>query len=242
MEEVGLRTEVVVVDFKASLEKHLYEDEVVCERCGGLGFTINDNPFGIKGYKDTQGIMFPFKKQSLSFCQSCYNGVRRKCEYCKDLIPRNPTRCECDRAKAERFVEQEKKEMDRFESAKKITLKEALQSYDMLYLDSFDKYVSTDDFEDRLEELIDEFEHDNKEKYNNLLLRIYVTSTTQLSFDAGDIIANECSDLHEESYERINSAQIEELQEMLNKWAEQVKQDTTTYWIDYSTAVDPSTL
>jgi hypothetical protein len=237
MQELGLRKEYVDVDFKAKLEKDLSENEVICDDCGGAGFMIDDRPFGIKGYKDPQGAMFPFKKQTLTFCPSCYNGVRKKCEHCESLLPRHINRCECETAKNERAVEQNKKEFERWSNATKINLKEALENYGILYVDSFDEFISTDEFEDRLEDLLCDFEDDNGHEFDKSMLRIYVTSTTALNFDAVSIIEHECDDLHEEAYERINCEQINELQEMLNKWSETVKTDTLTYHRDYKVGV-----
>ena len=66
------------------LVKNLTENERICPECNGLGLKVNDNLYGIKGDTSELGrkYMFPYKHQSLSFCQSCYNGVQRLCPYC----------------------------------------------------------------------------------------------------------------------------------------------------------------
>ena len=66
------------------LVKNLTENERICPECNGSGLKVNDNLYGIKGDTSELGrkYMFPYKHQSLSFCQSCYNGVQRLCPYC----------------------------------------------------------------------------------------------------------------------------------------------------------------
>lgn len=49
--QAGLRSEIVEVDFKAKLEKHLSKNEELCGNCGGLGMKVVNNMFGIKGYR-----------------------------------------------------------------------------------------------------------------------------------------------------------------------------------------------
>lgn len=238
LEKVGLREEIVEVDFQAKLIKNLGENEIICTDCKGTGLKLNDNPFGIRDFKHPNGRMFPFKKQTISFCQSCYNGVQKLCTYCNETLPRHTAQCDCDQAKAERAKISLEKEMERFNKASKITLEEALSNYDFLYIDNFDKYIETDDFNTELDDILYDLKEDDDEfEFKREDLRIYVTKQTSLIFDAGSVVENNMDDLHEEAYDRIGNKKMEELQELLEKWAESVKNDTLTYYADYKIAV-----
>ena len=239
LETVGSREEKVEINFQKSLIKHLSENEVICTDWGGSGLRIDERPFGIKGFNHLNGQMFPFKKQTIVSCQSCYNGVRKLCTYCQQPLPRHTNQCSCEKAEWERKEEGLKKEIEKFESAEKITLDEALKKYVFLFVDNWDKYFETDNFEceenDYLDELNDGLEEEDKVKIEEL--RIFVTKETRLTFDAGSILEDNTEDLHEEAYERIGNDKIAELQEMLDRWAETVKDNTTTYYPDYKIAI-----
>lgn len=66
------------------LIKDLQKNERICPICHGLGVRIVDNVYGIKDDTSEAGQceIFLYKNQSLSFCQSCYNGVQKLCPYC----------------------------------------------------------------------------------------------------------------------------------------------------------------
>lgn len=238
LEKVGLREEIVEVDFQAKLIKNLGENEIICADCKGTGLKLNDNPFGIKDFNHPNGKMFPFKKQTISFCQSCYNGVQQLCTYCNETLPRHTTQCNCDQAKAERTKIRIEKDVERFNKANKITLEEALNKYEFLYIDNFDRFIETDDFHSELEDILcDLNEGDDEFNFKKEDLRVYVTKQTSLSFDAGSVVENNVDDLHEEASERIGKKKMDELQQLLEKWAESVKNDTLTYYADYKIAV-----
>ena len=82
-EEVNLY-EAIQKSFPKIIIKDLTEHERICPVCNGLGMRIEDNIYGIKGDSSEAGrkYHFPYKHQSLSFCQSCFNGVQSLCPYC----------------------------------------------------------------------------------------------------------------------------------------------------------------
>lgn len=76
--------ETVKKMFPEALIKDLQENERICPVCHGLGIRIENNVYGIKGdtSEAVQREHFPYKHQALSFCQSCFNGVQKLCEFC----------------------------------------------------------------------------------------------------------------------------------------------------------------
>ena len=68
-------------------------------------------------------------------------------------------------------------------------------------------------------------------------LRVYGTYIMELSMDASNIIEDACSDLHEDARDNISVEDQKELQILLDKWCEENKQGTTTYYADYSVSI-----
>lgn len=113
----------------------------------------------------------------------------------------------------------------------RISLPEAISKYEMLYIENFEEYVATNEIQDWIQAK----EVDGSTKPEELL--IYTTYTTQITFDAINILEDACSEMHEEAMDMICSGAIQELQEFLDTWAEQHGKGTTTYWMDYKCAV-----
>lgn len=232
LEKVGLREETVDINFTGKLVKHLAENEVICDTCGGLGLTKTDNPYGIVGYKHPSRVMFPFKNQDLTFCPSCFNGVRKKCEFCGDLLTRGSTQCKCDASKEKEREKYRQKEQEAWEKAEKIPLEQALKTYNMLYVKDFDEFVSTGSFNEWLETKLES----NKD-LNTTTLKIYGTTEQSLSIDACSILEDASDDLHEDSLADISKEKISELQGLINKWCKDVEKGTMTYYADESKGV-----
>ena len=103
--------EAMVSVFPAELEKDLSDNERICPTCHGLGMVVDDNIFGLKGDNSELGkkYRFPYKKQALSFCPDCFNGVQEICPYCKKPYLKYRTSCDCPGAKEEKErIEKEK--------------------------------------------------------------------------------------------------------------------------------------
>lgn len=223
--QAGLRNEVVEVNFQAELEKHLSKNEEICENCGGLGMKVANNIFGIKGYKHTKGMTFPFNNQSLSYCPSCYNGIRKRCEHCNELIAKGLTVCDCETVRKQKADKEELEAQKRWSNIPKISLENALANYGMLYIEDFDEYVASDAFEDWIE-----YQRDEDEYFDPKDLRIYVTSCESISLSAADIVENALEELHEDA--EVSSKATEQLQIFLDKWCKENSGGTQTYYAD----------
>jgi len=227
-----IRTEYIDVNFNLKLKKDLQEHEVICSHCGGTGLQVDDNPFGIK--EENSKVHFPYKQQTIVSCRHCYNGVQSKCLYCNKILDRGTSQCNCEEASQERINKRNNKDLETWNKAKKISLQEAIiNRFGMVYVDNHDKYFSVDEFKDWLAD-----NEDNEGKpIDRNSLRIYSTYTMDLSIDASDIIENACSDLHEDAMDNISNKDEKELQTLLDKWCEDNKAGTTTYYADYKIGV-----
>ncbi|MDD4188272.1 MAG: hypothetical protein PHX04_05925 [Bacilli bacterium] len=226
-----LRTEYIDVSFNLKLQKDLQEDEVICSHCGGTGLQVDDHPFGIKG--ENSKVHFPHKQQTITGCRHCYNGVQTKCLYCETILNRQTYQCNCEKSKYERDQIQYEKELEKWNKAEKISLSQAIEKYEMVYIDNSDDFVNSDE----LLEWLEEREEENLQPISRNYLRIYGTYTMDLSMDASSLLEDVCSDLHEDAMDNISDADQKELQTLLDKWCENNKQGTTTYYADYSVGV-----
>ena len=223
-----LKTEHIDVSFNLKLQKDLQEHEVICSHCGGTGLQVDDNPFGLKEEKSK--IHFPYKQQTIRGCRHCYNGDQSKCKHCGKILTRGTSRCDCKQSNLERIQEQYNKDLETWNKAKKISFEEASEKYEMFYIHEYDKYINVEDFEDWLYD--SGYEEDEVKS-----LKVYGTQSLDLSIDASSIIEDACSDLHEDSMDNISDEDQNELQELLDKWCENNKSGTTTYYADFKVGV-----
>lgn len=230
-----IRTKNVKVSLETILEKDLQENEVICSSCNGTGVQVTDNKFGIKEDKNKHSAMFPYKNQSITFCQHCFNGVQKKCKHCNQLLGRN-SHCDCDDAKKERKEKQRLKELKLWEKANKVSVEEYSKENDgnMLYLENYDKFFS--DIDDILEFLKDEFKKDGLNREEISKIHIFRTEIDYATFDAGSIMEDATSELHENAYDNIMTLK-DELQRMLDEFSEKMKQETATFFPNYHEAV-----
>jgi len=228
-----IRTEQIDVSFNLKLQKDLQEYEIICSHCGGTGLQADDNPFGIKEEKSK--IHFPYKQQTIRGCRHCYNGVQSKCTYCDKILNRGTSQCDCEVSKQNRIQEKYDKDLEIWNKAKKITYEQALIDNIMIYIDNYDKYIMTDE----IKEYLDDKESDFGEgkSIDRTMLWIYGTQTIDLSMDASNIIEDACSDLHEDAMDNISNEDQAELQTLLDKWCEDNKQGTTTYYADFNVGI-----
>jgi hypothetical protein len=230
-----LRTEHVDISFNLKLQKDLQEHEVICSHCGGSGLQIDDAPFGLRkeGIQPANTTRFPYKKQTIVGCRHCYNGIQKKCIHCGEILDRQKYQCDCIQAKYERNTKQFEKDLETWNKAKKISFNEALEKYAMVYIENYDKYCSTEDLLD----YITDIEYDYEKPIDKKSLWIYGTYTMELSLDADCILENACDNLHENAMNNISSNEIRELQDLLDQWAEKIKEETTTYYADYKIGI-----
>lgn len=226
-EEVNLY-EAIQKSFPKILIKDLTEHERICPVCNGLGMRIEDNVYGIEGDNSEVGrkYHFPYKHQSLSFCQSCYNGVQRLCPYCGEPYKNQAyLHCDCEGQKKADEEERIKKWNEKVSKAVPVDEKDVDT---MLYCEEFDEYYDTvDDF-------FDDYACNHEEDDNERPVRLWVTSIGKIFIDAASIIEDACSDLHENAYEQCN---INGLQTLLDGWCE-TQTGTTTYYPCYEQYVE----
>jgi len=225
---MAIRTEQIDVSFNLKLQKDLQEHEIICSHCGGTGLQVDDNPFGIK--EENSKIHFPYKQQTIAGCRHCYNGVQSKCLYCDKILNRGSSQCNCEQYNQECLNKRNNEDLETWNKAKKISYEEACENYTMLYIDSHDKYINIEDFEEWIHD--EGYEEDEIKS-----LRVYVTNSTDLSMDASDIIENACSDLHEDAMDNISDEDKNKLQLLLDTWCEDNMQGTTTYYADFSVRI-----
>jgi hypothetical protein len=236
--------ETVMIDVNLKLPKHLRKDlhdgEIICPVCEGLGVRKVDNNYGIAGEVQRYGCRY--KHEAFVPCTACYNGVLATCKYCGQpnrdrRYIHAETTCLCAEAKKARDEEQRQKDSDKWDKAQKITLDEAAERFHLVYIAAYDEYVSIDELDDWLADNDDDLGEEGAGQ-----LRIYGTSTTKLSFDAGNLVDDACGDLHDEAGDDISNSEIQELQTLLDQWAEKSGKGTTTYWPDWTIGILPETL
>lgn len=215
------------------LEKDLMEHQQICKTCNGLGIIIRDNKYGLK--EEPWIREFPYKNQSLFPCPDCYNGVQPVCKYCGAPGSRRYVRaeanCRCQGATNARNEKRLKKDTETWEKAEKISIKQAIEQFSLVYIDGPDEYISPENLIERLAEL----KEDDPE---TSIPYIWGTDTTTLSLPAaGDLVSNACEELYEGAEANIAEDKINRLQEFLDQWVAEVKSGTTTYWPDYKIAI-----
>jgi hypothetical protein len=237
LEVNGLREEVIEIKFERTITKHLNDLEEICTTCEGTGLRVDPGVFGISGYEDPKGKAFPFCRESLMFCQSCYGGVRKRCFYCNELIKRGYTVCDCDQARTVKAMQQNKREGERYEKAEKVPFAEALERFDQVYIEGYDRFIETKDLMEWIADRNLEFVEEEGEELNLSLLRIYGTKIVDISIDARDVISAATDELHEEAESR-TMKHVKNLQEKIDEFlTEEVKSEARTYFIDYKCAV-----
>lgn len=98
------------------ITKDLQNNEEICPICNGLGLIIQNNVYGL-GEKDKSP--FPYKKQSMGYCQNCYNGVVKKCDFCGKLLTLREYECDCEGFKNHKIKEEIAKNKEKYDRAKK---------------------------------------------------------------------------------------------------------------------------
>lgn len=211
-----------------TLIKDLYDNEDICPVCHGIGLRIDDNPYGLTEDPDKSAGHFPYKHQSIRFCQNCYNGIVHICPDCGKQIPRSRLICDCDAAQRRRQQEQDckrnKKEKERLEKAEKHE-PDALGS--MFVMAQSDFFPHNEGYFSYWEDFFDNWNED-REEFREKPLYVWGTEKIEMSLDASDIVSSACEDLYEDAYDNIGSAAIAELQESLDEWKQKYGPDAFT--------------
>ena len=206
--------------FPEILVKDLSKNERICPVCNGIGMKLTNNVYGIKGDTSEIGrkMLFPYKHQALSFCQSCFNGVQRLCPYCgKPYVNQSYLHCDCAGQKNADKEKRIKEWNEKFSKAVEVDEKDVDT---MLYCEEFDEYYdSTDDF-------FDDYAANYSDGGYERPRVLWVTTVEKIHIDAADVTANACEYLHEDAYDQCD---IGSLQKLLDAWCKD-QYGATTYF------------
>ena len=183
----------------ASLRKDLHDKEEICQVCHGTGMIIVDNNYGLTDDPDKTIGRFPYKHQSISFCQHCYNGIVRRCQYCGEILPRARLKCNCDTQRDIDSKERITKEAKELREAP-IATEEILKSSEYFYSDRFgynEGYFN--DWDEFFDYWFDNYEEDDEKPEF-----VWTTVPLNMSMDAGSIVENATEDLYEDAYSDIS--------------------------------------
>jgi hypothetical protein len=237
LEENGLREEKVKIKFEHTLVKHLNDLEEICTTCGGTGMGVAPGVFGIQGYNHPKGILFPFRREYIMSCKHCYDGVRKRCFYCNDYITKGRTVCDCAEARAVRDMQEAKRERERFEKSEKVPYKEALEKFEMLYIEGHDRFIEPKELIEWIADRNLDLIEDGEDELDLSCLIIYGTSIHDISIDARDIISAATDEMHEDAEDRIMK-HAKELQKKIDEFlTDEIKSEAKTYFIDYKFGV-----
>lgn len=214
-----VRVTVSVRDaFRALLDcnivKDLHDNEEICPVCGGTGMRIEDNVYGLTEDPDKTVGRFPYKHQSISFCQNCYNGVVRRCQYCGKQLPRGRLVCDCDYYVHKREQERDKKERDAMADAEKHPSSALGTTFRMAQSDF---YPHNDGYFSEWEEFFDAWNEENEE-ITNRPKYVWGTDETEMQMDAADIVERATEDMYDDAMSDIGDAPVKELQQYLDGW------------------------
>ena len=196
----------------ASLEKDLCDGEEICQVCHGTGLIISNNIYGLSDDPD-RSVMFPYKKQALSFCQNCYNGVVQRCKLCGEIMPRGRLKHDCDAQKKLDREERERKEKEKEENAPAAT-QEMIDECAMFYSDYFsysDGYF--EDWDSFFDDWADKHApEDPKPEW------AWITEPIKMHIDADSVLEMATEDLYEDAEADISDDKRKELQNYLDEF------------------------
>jgi len=214
------------------LVKDLQEDEIICPICHGTGLAADNNRYGLSN-DPNKTEHFPYKHQSISSCQNCYNGVLKVCPHCGKVLTRRDYQCNCDGVKAEKRNKEIAKEKEVFDKSIKLNYDdEKAKAMGMLYSED---YGYNEGYFSEWDEFFD-YWWDNHDDNENKPTYVWGTTQEEIKVDADSIIESATDDLWEGARDNISDSDEKELQDYLNNWcAKQV--GTTTYYESYKYSV-----
>lgn len=232
MEEFRKPKRVIVSDkeyigklVEANLVKDLYDNEELCPYCHGTGMVIVENPYGLTEDPDKKAGMFPYRHQSISFCQHCYNGIRHRCKLCGGIMQRGWLKHDCEQQRLLDKKEEARKNADALKNAPLLP-DERQKEYDCFCSDSYTRnegyFMDWDEFFQDWHEN-HEYMEDERPEF------AWVTDPVELSIDAGDVVSMATEDLYEDAFDDISSKEIERLQHFIDEWIKTCGVGTTYY-------------
>ena len=203
--------------------KDLHDNEQICPVCSGTGLRIEDNRYGLSEDPDKSAGMFPYKHQSISFCQNCYNGVVRICPHCGKQLPRGRLKCDCDYYKRQHEIEMSQKLNEELAAAEKHDADALGTKFTMA---QSDYYPHDDGYFTEWEEFFDSWNEEN-EDIERRPEYVWGTDELKMSMDASSIVENATEDMYEDAMQHIGDAPVKELQQYLDEWIK--KYGVTSY-------------
>lgn len=213
----------------ANLVKDLNEDEEICQYCHGTGMMVADNVYGLDGDTTTREL-FPYKHQSISFCNHCYNGIVRKCKYCGEILDRATDYYNHHCAGYD--AEKEREEVEKDKEVLEKSIETPADEFDVSYSED---YMSNDGYFTDWDEFFDDWasnheENDEKPEF------VFGTVSENMVLDAYDLCSNATENMYDEAMDQISSEDISKLQSVLNQWIEDCGPGPA-YCVDYSRKV-----
>lgn len=218
------KTRVYTKNFKESIPiyvvRELQANQKICSKCEGLGLYREGN--------------------FIKVCQECKSGIVTKCNYCDTYLAENLNyRHDCEGKKKARHEEWNKKDREteqiNLEKATKLTWDEGIKKFKCFY-SKYYEYNEGYFFE--LEDFFDEWEQSDFDDQPEKPKYVWGTYETCMSFDAFSIIENATDDLHEAARDYMGTKAIDALQDILDRYAEEYRGDTTTYYQDTKYAIE----
>lgn len=208
------------IELNITLHKNLNDGEELCPTCKGFGVII-------KNY---------INNQSLAFCDTCYNGVVKRCHLCNKIIPKYKSKCNCE----------QQREIDRIERKKRLAAELSLApeaTPDILKKSAYfysDDYGVNDGYFDEWDDFFDywyDAHFDSDDNPENRPKYVWTTEPVDLKLWARDIVSAATEDLYEDAYDSISSKKLDELQKYLDKWCVISGCGTTYYQGDYKVKI-----
>lgn len=207
--------------FGKGLIKDLYDTdaytEEICENCKGTGMQIENNSYGLAENRQP-GSMFPYKVQVLTSCRECSGtGVRKRCNYCGELLPRYMLKCNCETQRKKDELEKEQKRKEKINSLR-IATDEEVAECKCFYSES---YPYNEGYFEDFNEFFDWWNDECADKISDKPEYCLGTDSIPFKIDATDIVERACEDMYEDAFSCVSN--IGELQKLIDKWADKNK-------------------
>ena len=204
------------------LQKDLHDNEELCPYCHGTGMAITNNSYGLSEDPDRSRGHFPYKHQSITFCQHCWNGVIKRCPHCGSLMERGY--CNCKESQRTKHLEEARKKQEAMDNAPVIP-KEELDKVECFYSES---YGSNDGYFFDWDEFFEcWFENSTPDSIRPEY--VWTTEPVRMSIDAQNIIEQATDDLYEDASQDVSDKERKELQDFLDGWCKRCGVGTTYY-------------
>ncbi len=187
--------------------KDLHDNEGICPTCHGVGMVIRDNPYGLSSDPDKRSGAFPYKRQAIVTCPTCYSGVVHYCPDCGKLIPKSRYQCDCKATKRRKYRQTleaaQKHEPNALGTTFKMCYSDRITSHNEGFFSDWDEF-----FEAWWEEDIPADRPDY----------VWGTSPVSLTLDAYDILERATEDMYDGAGDEIGDTGFKALQDALDEW------------------------